>query len=133
MISLRKLLVPALLVMTLTWSCKRPTQVHPNHAPVLQSLSVSPASISVGDSAVVTCAAVDPDGDALFYDWYTDGHLTPKDAEPTYTSAVRLRANSEVFYYNHVIRSPDTAYVQCVVHDSLYLGAATQTVKIVMY
>ncbi|MCX5784055.1 MAG: hypothetical protein NTX59_00010 [Elusimicrobia bacterium] len=40
-----------------------------NHAPVIISLTASPTSISTGTAATITCAASDPDGDALTYAW----------------------------------------------------------------
>ncbi len=48
----------------------------PNHSPVIAGLS-GPSSVAVGDTAVLTCNAKDPDGDRLSFSWScTNGTLS---------------------------------------------------------
>ncbi len=54
-------------------SCAKhaPTQPAVNHRPTILSVEVIPHPIGFSDTALVICHAVDPDGDALQYDWIT--------------------------------------------------------------
>jgi hypothetical protein len=40
-----------------------------NHKPVIQNISVNPEIIEIGQKAIITVNAVDPDGDPLIYVW----------------------------------------------------------------
>jgi hypothetical protein len=44
-----------------------------NQAPRISSLSADPSSVLYGGSAVITCIANDPDGDAVRYSWTASG------------------------------------------------------------
>jgi len=44
----------------------------PNHAPVIESLIVTPSVIFRNKIATITCSASDPDGDSLEYQWSCD-------------------------------------------------------------
>jgi hypothetical protein len=41
----------------------------PNNPPVIDSLQIAPLILRVGQPAVITCYAHDPDGDELRYHW----------------------------------------------------------------
>jgi len=60
-----------------------PTDPGTNQAPSITSVSPqSPVSISSSSQRMVTCAATDPDGDPLTYQWSTDsGTITPLPGE----------------------------------------------------
>ena len=88
-----------------------------NRGPVIRSLVAFPEIIGPSDSLIVFCDADDPDGDSLYYDWFTDGRLRIKDARPGDNSLYRTRSHSRVFYYQIVRQPEDTALVQCIVHD----------------
>jgi len=50
----------------------------PGNAPIIESLTAAPVSLYPGESSLLTCAATDPDGDEVSYDWSSDlGSLTP--------------------------------------------------------
>ncbi len=48
-------------------------QIPVNQGPVILSISGNPASVTPGDSSIITCVASDPDGDSLSYNWSTTG------------------------------------------------------------
>lgn len=58
-----------------------------NHAPVISSLSASPASVSTGAATTITCAASDEDSDTLTYTWSAaSGTLSGSGAQVTWTA-----------------------------------------------
>ncbi len=60
-----------ILLCALALGCTRspaPTSPH-NSKPILDSLTISPSILRVGQPATVTCYAHDPDGDELTYHW----------------------------------------------------------------
>ena len=88
-----------------------------NHAPVIQSLTAFPTALGPGDSTLVTCLAVDADGDSLLYDWVTDARLVIKGNDPTDHELYDSRSNTHVFYHG-ASSAFDSAWVECNVHDS---------------
>jgi hypothetical protein len=61
----------------------------PNHAPVVQSIEVSPANVQTNSQVTLTALATDEDGDALSYAWYASSGSFPsgsKDRSVTWTS-----------------------------------------------
>ncbi len=78
-LSVRLVLVLTILGMAALFSnaCgKRPEkvdQIPVNQIPVISSVSGDLASVAPGNSSTITCAASDPDGDSLNYDWSTTG------------------------------------------------------------
>jgi uncharacterized protein (DUF2141 family) len=58
-----------------------------NHAPVVNSVTVSPTSVAAGGMATVTVSASDPDGDALTYSYsVTGGGISGNGATATWTA-----------------------------------------------
>jgi len=43
--------------------------INTNHAPVIRSLTASPASVVIGNSATILCNAFDEDGNSISYTW----------------------------------------------------------------
>jgi hypothetical protein len=70
------------------------------------------------DSTVVVCAAYDPDGDRLVYDWITDARLKIKGNPPNYYRYFNAFSDSMTFYPGPAMVYPtDTAWVQCFARD----------------
>jgi hypothetical protein len=71
-----------------------------NRAPEIRSLSISPAVITLGGTAVVTVEATDPDGDQVFYRFEAaGGSITTDPAQPgraTYRNDGVARASDQV-------------------------------------
>jgi hypothetical protein len=66
-----------------------------NHAPVVNSVTVSPNSVAAGGMATVTVSASDPDGDALTYTYsVTQGGIVPNGATATWTAPSASGAHS---------------------------------------
>ncbi len=75
-----------------------------NHPPVIRNMHAAPRKMDLGSTSTISCLAVDPDSDALTYQW----------------SAVNgsLSGSGPVISW----RAPATAgnyYIRCVVNDSL--------------
>jgi hypothetical protein len=55
------------------WGCVQPTDdgagAPGNRPPIIQSLTATPPTISVGSSATITVVATDPDNQPLTYKW----------------------------------------------------------------
>jgi hypothetical protein len=110
------LLIP---IMLLTINCDdNPVDVKENQRPIIFSLIVFPDTISMEDSAIVICNAMDPDGDTLVYDWITDSRLRIKGANPPWdTRLFNTFENSRIFYPNQDHSPFDTVWVQCFARD----------------
>ena len=50
------------------WGCKTGTEPK-NEAPVISSLTAEPSSVEIGGTSILTCVAIDDDGDELTYTW----------------------------------------------------------------
>src|SRR5262245_54412688 len=91
--------------------------VHPNKSPVVQSLVAFPTTIAPGDSAIVVCAATDPDGDTLQFGWSSDCRLLKGNVSRDLTLYNGDR--SLVVYAGTCNRAPvDTGWVSCEMWDS---------------
>lgn len=88
-----------------------------NRNPIIFSLAVFPDVISMADSAIVMCNAIDPDGDTLVYDWITDSRLKIKGAFANERSLYHTHENSRIFYPDWITTQIDTPWVQCIVRD----------------
>jgi len=111
------LLIGLNMVVTLN-SCSENPVKSENHRPIIFSLSVFPDVISLSDSAIVICNAIDPDGDTLVYDWITDARLRIKGANPQGdTRLFNTFENSRIFYPNKNHPPLDTVWVQCFARD----------------
>jgi Bacterial Ig domain len=79
---------------------KGPVGPESNRAPEIRSLSISPAVIPLGGSAVVSVDASDPDGDQVFYRFEAGaGSITADPAQPgraTYRNDGVVRASDQV-------------------------------------
>jgi len=59
-----------------------------NNAPVIESVSLDPPMVSVGDFAIIKVLAYDPDGDQLKYSWFTVlGDIIGSGSEVRYSAA----------------------------------------------
>ena len=93
----------------------------PNHDPTITSLD-APASVNAGHVATYICAASDPDGDTLTYEWKcTAGSLFPNTGDAVYWTAPDTSGPARVWVtvqdnrdgsdvrYDTVTVIPDTA------------------------
>jgi hypothetical protein len=105
-----------------------------NYDPVVRSLTVFPAIIAPGDSAIVVCEASDPDGDTLVFDWESDCRLLMKDAlgQPA-VYFYNSHDNRIVVYAGSCANAPsDTGGVSCFVRDRRGGGAYAGLVRVVI-
>src|SRR6185436_17374677 len=80
-------------------ACGEEQPVKPqNRAPSISSLTASPDTLGMLDSATVTCLASDPDGDTLVYDWVTDDRVGIRGARPGDPFLYNTIADSIVMY-----------------------------------
>ncbi len=114
-----RVLISALLLGGTAGACRH-TPAAPltpaNHSPLMTSIVLFPSSIGPSDSAIVVCAATDPDGDTLVYDWISDGRLRLKDA-PRGGYIFSSPRNSQIFYYDTPRAPIDTAFIRCYTRD----------------
>lgn len=113
------------LVICLQAACKEGTTESPppvNHHPVITSVVTFPEIVRPSDSLIVVCNAYDPDGDSLFYDWYSSGIVRIRGALPGLPALFHTRENTRVFY------SPDSMYVTAPL-DSFRLECAVRDGK----
>jgi len=114
----RRALACFLAVFALSGACaSKPTAPPQNRDPVISGASVTPSVLSVGDSALITCDASDPDGDALVYDWYADGRFRLKDA-PDGVFRFSCHTDSQLVYFVRAIAPLDTARIFCYARDT---------------
>lgn len=113
----RRALTLALVFSASAAACGHDNPVTPNNrSPAISSLTAFPTAIGPGDSAIVICQATDPDGNALVYDWLTDGRLIIKGNQSNDPELYNSPYNTQVFYHGPV--SPfDSAWVECTVRD----------------
>ena len=88
-----------------------------NRPPVITSLDLFPTAIGKADSAVVVCFASDPDGDALVYDWTTDGRLNIEGTPPYFHYLYNTDSPIRTFYPAAVDSPVDTAWIECGARD----------------
>lgn len=89
-----------------------------NHSPVVQSLTVFPTTIGMGDSAVIICVATDADGDTVVFDWYSYGLVDLKGKKPWGGNELYNKGGTMVVYPNSGARAPlDTTWVACEARD----------------
>jgi hypothetical protein len=101
-----------------------------NRNPTILSVRVFPDALGPTDSAVVICNAIDPDGEAIVYDWITDPRLTIKGAPSWEHALYKTTDNSQIFYVG--ANTPnDTAWVQCFARDNRG-GAAARIVYVIV-
>ena len=115
-------------------ACDISTPLQPvNHSPEVRALSVFPATIGLGDSAIVTCEATDADGDTVVYDWSSDCRMLKKGDNFGYLTLYNRLDHSLVVYATPCNRAPlDTGWVSCEVRDGRGGGAYAGTVRIVV-
>lgn len=107
----------ALLLLASVGACSRSDPTQPqNQRPAITSLTASPNAIGPGDSTIVTCMAVDPDGDQMFYDWHTDSRLVIQGNAPAEHDFYDSPDNTHVFYHG-AVTAYDSAWVRCIVRD----------------
>lgn len=113
-------------------SCGTKTPLQPvNRSPVVHSLIAFPATISLGDSAVVVCHATDPDGEPVVFDWTSDCRLIKRDHPNSFI--LYSHGNTLVVYAGACADAPlDTGWVSCDVRDRRGGGARAGTVRIVI-
>lgn len=131
-----KQLIVLLLFVTSNISCNNENPVKPeNHDPIILSLTVFPEVIGISDSAIVVCDAMDPDGDTLVFDWYTDGRIEFK-GNPSWEIGVRSNTheNYQIVYPVQAPNFPpvDTVWVQVQARDGKGGGSVAQTVHFIV-
>ena len=113
-------LLPLVIVLVGMTGCliENTTQVKQNQLPEIISLSVFPEYLASTDSAIVICEALDPDGDTLVYDWFTDSRLRIKGTTETDFDLYHTSEKSRIFYPRNLRNVfPDTLHVTCTVRD----------------
>jgi hypothetical protein len=127
-----RLLAPALcsLFLACLSGCGAEIPLEPgNRSPVVQSLIAFPATITLGDSAVVVCQATDPDGDQVVFDWSSDCRLIMEGGQVL----IYNRGSTLVVYPGTCANAPlDTGWVRCHVRDRRGGGANAGTIHIVI-
>jgi hypothetical protein len=88
--NLTGLLMAAILI--LNYGCVQPEEINSssagNSAPEIINVFVDPLFIKVGDTAVITVIAEDPDGDKLSYEWASAiGDIIGSGASVRYSAA----------------------------------------------
>ena len=133
---LRRAVMTALVLAACLGACRTPTPLEPTYrdqSPVVQSLTAFPTTLAPGDSAIVVCTATDPDGDTLYFDWYSDCRLLMK-GDVLGDGAIYNRPQSLVVYAGTCNRPPvDTGWVHCEVRDGRGGFAEAGTVRIVVH
>ena len=95
--------------------CEHPDE---NHRPRISTLTATPDRLlNAGDSAIVVCTALDPDGDILVYDWETDARLIPQGAGYNEYYIYNTHSKAHTFYRSSVTPVSDTAWVRCFARD----------------
>ena len=114
-------------------ACKNDSVRPPeNRNPIILSVTAFPDTISATDSVIVMCNAIDPDGNALVYDWFTDSRLRIKGEPVDEGILYNTHENFHVFYAAHVNVPVDTAWVSCEVRDGIGGVASFKPVLIVV-
>ena len=101
-----------------------------NHRPIMLSLTALPTSIGPSDSVLVTCSAMDPDGDKLVFDWFAHPRLHIQGAilgDPFLYEST----NSRLLYQDLNQTFVDTAWVRCQARDHRG-GGATRRIPIIL-
>lgn len=100
-------------------SCDPELPIQPvNRSPVVRSLTVFPAVIGPGDSAIVICEAIDPDGDTLYFDWSSDCRLSMSSPRNHGGTVFSERSGRMVVRAGTCATAPlDTGFVSCHVRD----------------
>lgn len=98
-VALRRIL-PAVLLLVLVGACggDHPAAPRINHSPIILSVSALPETLGLSDSTTITCNAVDPDGDPLVYDWFTQLPLRIVGASQG-VYLYNTKSNTRVLYY----------------------------------
>ena len=125
--------VLGILLATILTSCNENSTKVENNDPILKSLRAFPSIVNSGDSVIVICEAVDPDGDTLFYDWFTDSRLKIQGAGSDYFYLYNTRENTRIVYPTKKKDEPtDTAWISCSVRDGIGGQSLSKTVKIIV-
>lgn len=102
--------------------CKKETPVQPkNYPPEITSLSAEHPSLFIGESTLITCKAVDPDGDNISYSWKATGGSF----STTNTSSVTWYAPNY-----QLLRSPLSYLIYVDVEDSYGNAAGEESITI---
>ncbi len=105
-----------------------------NRNPVILSLTAFPDTIGPSDSAIVICNAMDPDGDTLVYDWYSNGKLRIKGA-PTFNdwNLYNTFENWIIIYPKNLNNIPiDTLWIECQARDGKGGGSISEQITIIL-
>ena len=125
--------VLGILLATILTSCNENSTKVENNDPILKSLRAFPSIVNSGDSVIVICEAVDPDGDTLFYDWFADSRLKIQGAGSDYFYLYNTRENTRIVYPTKKKDEPtDTAWISCSVRDGIGGQSLSKTVKIIV-
>ena len=97
-------------------SCRNYVAMPIYRRPAITSVVASPDTLAPGDSTRITVTAIDPDGDALVYDWEAWNGLILPGHDPSFlfstdSSSIVVHRNPSWPYPN------DTAFVFCSARD----------------
>lgn len=97
---LRQLTSSAALIILIGACGSDGTPVTPtNHPPIIRSVSAQPETLALSDSTTITCDAIDPDGDSLRYDWFTQVPLRIVGAQQG-VYLYNSRSQTQILYYS---------------------------------
>ena len=133
--NMKQLIIP-MAILLLNINCDdNPVDVkHENRNPVILSLTVFPDTINPSDSAIVICNAMDPDGDTLVYDWYTDGKSRIKGA-PSYQDWILYNTFENwctIFPKNLNNKPIDTLWIECQARDGKGGGSISEQISFIL-
>lgn len=115
---LRRLAPPAALLILIGACGSDRTPVTPtNRPPIIRSVSAQPETLALSDSTTITCDAIDPDGDSLRYDWFTQVPLRIVGA-PQGVYLYNSRSQTQILYYSGPESLTSLARVQVFARDT---------------
>jgi hypothetical protein len=114
---MKKILILSTISLLVLIRCEEDIIKTENHKPIIFSLTAFPDVVSLSDSVIIICNAIDPDADTLVYDWSTDGKSKIKGAQNPDFILYHTYENSRVVYPENNITLPDTLWVTCVARD----------------
>lgn len=97
---------------------KDPVKPRINHPPRIDSVEVIPGPVALFDSVTIICHAVDPDGDSLVYDWFSQTPLWIAGA-PQKVYLYGTTSNERAVYYAGPASSASSVPMQVFARESV--------------